>query len=92
MFSSASAWPFRGDITVQLLNQQEQIGHYTGIVYFNDKTPIEYARRVTDGKINNGGFGFPQFISHSELGYRKLSNSQYLANDCLYFRVKAKLL
>ncbi len=32
------------------------------------------------------------FIPHSELGYNRAINCQYLVNNCLYFRVKVATL
>ena len=42
-FDYSLKWPFRGDITIQLLNQEDK-GHYKITICFTDKTT---AGRVT---------------------------------------------
>ncbi len=83
-------WPFRGSITVQLLNQLEDNGHHSDVTPFDDKTPSENCEQVTRGERSDKGWGEACFIPHSELGYNLATNCQYLVNDCLYFRVKAE--
>ncbi len=84
-------WPFRDDVTITLLNQREDKNHHTMTVTFTDKTPDKHSARVTSGERAAGGWGAPQLVPHTELGYKPATNSQYLVNDCLYFRVKAEL-
>ena len=55
-------WPFQGDVTIQLLNQIEDKGHYEQTIAFTDSTPDIYAGRVTTGERAKG-WGRP-FISH----------------------------
>ena len=38
-FDSDLKWPFRGDITIQLLNQLEDKEHHTWTIPYTDKTP-----------------------------------------------------
>ncbi len=86
-------WPFRGAITITLLNQREDKNHHTDTFDFNDQTPDCMTARVTGGDkagVNSGGRR-PHFISHTELGYKPATNCQYLVNNCLYFRVKVEL-
>ena len=46
-FDDHLKWPFRGDITIQLLNQLEdkKQQHHTETIHFNDKTPDSVASR-----------------------------------------------
>ena len=84
-------WPFRGDITIQLLNQIEGKGHEENTIPFTENAPDTYAGRVTTGKRAKG-WGWPQFISHQALNYYVTKKCQYLKYDCLHFRiVKVKL-
>ena len=77
-------WPFRGDITIQVANQNRDL-EYT--VVFDDEiaTDEELSGRVTVGDIAEGGWGTCEFVSHTKLE----STKQYLKNDCIKFRVSA---
>ena len=88
-FDNSLKWPFRGDITIQLLNQLQNKGHYEKTINFTDITPDEQAGRVT-AWVMNTGWGVA-FISYNELAYDRPPNCQYLYNDCLRFRVTAKV-
>ena len=89
-FDDHLKWPFRGDVTIQLLDQQDDKNHQTGTAHFNDKTPDSVAERVTSGE-RASGWGVGTFIPHSELGHNPATNCQYLMNDCLYFKVSYEL-
>ena len=43
-------WPFRGDITIQLLNWSSDQYHIGMTVKFNDKSPVSSCSRVTSGE------------------------------------------
>ncbi len=45
-FDNHLTWPFRGEFTVQLLNQRENSNHHTTTFSFNDSTPNKVAGRV----------------------------------------------
>ena len=85
-FDEHLKWPFRGDITVQLLNQREDKGHHELTTRFTDSTTDDIAGRVTSG-VRANPWGKPFFISHALLGYDRTKNCQYLDGDCLHFRV-----
>ena len=90
-FDSSLKWPFRGDITVQLLNQLNDKEHHTVTIQFTDTTPDNIAGRVTTGEKSKG-WGYHTFIAHCELKYNSAKNCQYDMDDCLCFRVtKVKL-
>lgn len=72
------AWPFFGSITFSLLNQLENKGHYTMKINFHNK-------------MVGDSYGYPGFISHSELDHNTVQHTQYLKDDTLYFRVKAEV-
>lgn len=78
-------WPFRGSVTIQLLNQLDNKDHREEGIRFGDSTPNDNAGRVTTGERNKG-WG-RQFIAHRELTYNQAKNTQYLMHDCLSFRV-----
>ena len=88
-FDGHLKWPFRGDITIQLLNHLADKEHYSRTKSFTDKTSDCFAGRVTTGER---GTGYPTFIAHGELNFNSAKNCQYLKNDRLCFRVtKVKL-
>ena len=84
-FDSHLKWPFKGEITVELVNQKEG-----GVNY--ERKPVEltdkcekYFHRVTEGE-RGGGWGVQIFISHTDL-YKPEEGKEYLLNDTLIFRV-----
>ncbi len=74
-------WPFEGDVTIELLNQLEDKNHHSKVVHFTTK----------NYRIVGDGFGFAEYISHSKLSSPSASNTEYLKNDTLYFRIFAKV-
>ena len=83
------AWPFRGVITIHLLNQQRDKGHYVKTIPFAN-APDEQAEKVTPWVMNSGR-GLSEFISFDQLDLDLDRDSQYLLEDCLRFRVFAKV-
>ena len=87
-FDSHLKWPFRGTVTIQLVNQLEDKEHSTETIPYTDITHDRCAARVTDGKQSHSqGLGMPEFLPHSELGLIVANNRQYLKDDCLIFRI-----
>ena len=83
-------WPFQGEVTVELLNQLEDKNHYKIAISFNDKTPEPYKKRKE--KEDTKGWGtMYHFIPHTKLGLNSSTNTQYLMNDTLYFRVSVNV-
>ena len=87
-FDSHLKWPFRGEITVELVNQKEGGKNH-------ERKPVEHTgsdgcdgvfQRVTEGERAEEGWGSPQFISHADL-YKPEKGKEYLLNDTLIFRV-----
>ena len=87
-FDSHLQWPFKGEITVELVNQKE--GGENVI-----RKPLELAdydkcyknfQRVTEGERASKGWGFSTFIAHTDL-YKPEEDKEYLLNDTLIFRV-----
>ena len=82
-------WPFQGEVTVELLNQLEDKNHYKYVTAFNNETPHEYKNRKEE--VDTNGWGTDQFIPHTDLGLNSSTNTQYLMNDTLYFRVSVNV-
>ena len=82
-------WPFRGDITIQLVNQNNDEDHYEKILKFtneNGAAAADISGRVTSGVRARGLWGYPTFIFHFVLE-STAGIQQYLKNDCIKFRV-----
>ena len=81
-FDSHLRWPFRGTVTVQLVNQWKDKKHITVTCPF-----ACHAAQVTDGECFDRGCGQHTVILHSELGLSVANHCLYLKDDCLIFRV-----
>ena len=89
-FDSHLKWPFKGEITVELVNQKEggencerqPVGHSDP----DDNDDYDVFQRVTEGEREETGWGLADFISHSDL-YKPEDGKEYLVNDTLIFRV-----
>jgi len=85
-YDSLLSWPFVGSIYVTLLNQAENNHHYKMAIWLPDSRPgKEVAGRVTSNQHSNQLWGQREFIPVWQLEKTK----QYIANDCLYFKVEA---
>lgn len=71
-------WPFIGQLHFTLLNQIENRNHYDAIIDFH----------FTDA---GDCLSEPDFISLVELDFDPDSNTQYLKDDTLYFRVSVEV-
>ena len=90
-FDAGLKWPFRGDVTIQIVNQAGKDNHQERVIPYTDQTPDDTAGRVTD-KERFAAWGFPQFLPHSSLGYNAAGDTQYLRGDSLRIRIcKVKL-
>ena len=76
-------WPFRGNITVHLLNQLRDSDHRERVITYNNSNSW-YAERVKGGEMSQG-YGTSKFISFECLIPKP--NLQYLKADCLKIRV-----
>ena len=79
-FDDDLKWPFRGDIEVSLIDQDEK-RCCSRTIRFTDDTPDNSAGRVTGGNRAKGERGFGDFISHNDL------QPNYLKNNCLMFQI-----
>ena len=90
-------FPFRGAITVQVVNQREENNHVEFPIEFNETNDPKGQRgaRVSRISLDNiiaghstDGWGYANFIQHDHLYYNKYRNTQYLTdNDEIVFRV-----
>ena len=81
-FDCSLKWPFRGEVTIHLLNQNEEGHYYAKTVTYSDDIDDEKAARVTGLSLQSKGHGFRKFISHAEL------EQSYVKNDCIKLRIQ----
>ncbi len=81
------SWPFTGTVTVELLNQLEDKNHHKETFTF--PADLATSQRVVDGEAGLGR-GYCKFIFHADLAHNPLTNTQYLKDDTLIFRVSAE--
>ena len=87
-FDGGLKWPFRGDVTIQIVDQAGE-KHDEGMFPYNNNTRDIVANRVTDKEMSEG-WGFHKFLPHTSLGYNTATNTQYVRANCLQIRI-AKL-
>ena len=85
-FDADLKWPFRGDVTIQIVNQAGKDNHQERVIHYTDQTDDNTAGRVTDSE-RSAACGFPQLLPHSSLGYNAAKNTQYLRGDSLRIRI-----
>ena len=80
-------WPFRGEITFQLINGRADEGHVECTTDFDDSVPDRVTCRVMEGERAPGGWGPDMFIPHPALQCNESWNTEYLCrSDSLEFR------
>lgn len=77
-------WPCKAHVTVELLNQLHDEGHFRHTIDLEN----EEASRVGEEGTTGNGYGPHKFIAHDELACNVMTDTQYLKDDCLYFRVR----
>lgn len=83
-FDDDLVWPFRGELTVQLINQKKGKSQLEESINIQEDTVSEKSTsRVMNGERNTAGFGFLQFVSHKQLA----TLSGCVENDSLRIRI-----
>ena len=85
-YDSHLKWPFRGEITIQIVNQAGDHSHDEGTIPYNDETEDIYAGRVI-AKERTKGWGFSKFLAHTDLEYNAAKKTQYLKHNAIIVRV-----
>ena len=88
-YDSRLVWPFRGDITIQLVNHNNDRDHCERTVNFNDAA--SGTLRVSDTGVTVGvradyWRGCDRFITHTKVESTTKAR-QCIVNDCLTFRI-----
>ena len=80
-------WPLSTDVKIQILNSREDANHVELTVPFTDKMQLEARGRVRERERATKGIGFHEFIRKDSLNYNIVTNTEYLQNDCIMFRI-----
>ena len=80
------AWPVKGILTVQLLNQLSDSKHGEPVEFHFYGSGRE-CQRVITGTKSSYGVLLHQFMPHKRLSYDADKKCQYLKDDCVIFRV-----
>ena len=81
-FDDQLKWPFRGNVTISIVNQEEDKNHVVWILRVNDNVPAGTTDRVIGIARNPKGCGLFQFLRHTNL------QPKYLKNDSIKLGVK----
>lgn len=73
-------WPYRGSITLQLLDQLHHKDHIVRTITFHENVSLKFSGRVVDGVISDG-WGMLKFATLDELV------PKYLHNDSIRIKV-----
>ena len=86
-FDDHLKWPFRGGITIQIVNQDGDHDHVEETIHYTDETADDdTAGRVT-GKNMAYGWGFAEFLPLANLGCNHAKKTQYKKNGVIIVRV-----
>lgn len=84
---SQLVWPFRGELTIEMLNQAEDGGHFSKTILFDWKESDVRNCVALGPETGSRGWGYHDFIPHNMLDHNMATNTHYLKDDCIYVRV-----
>lgn len=80
-------WPFRGELTIEVLNQLEDMGHFSKTILFDWKESDIRNTVATTPEASGRGWGYHDFISRAMLEYNATARTHYLKDDCVFVRI-----
>ena len=83
-------WPFRGEITVQIVNQAGDHSHIQKTIIYDEKAQNDVAGRVID-KERAKGWGFLKYLVLSDLDYNAANNTQHWNSGIVIQVVNVKI-
>ena len=86
-FDKFLKWPFRGSVTIHIVNQAGDHDHFEKTIHFTDRTPNNDASRVAGSGRATSGWGNHQVLVHADLGYNVTRKTQYLKDNHIVVRV-----
>ena len=87
-FDEKLKWPFKGSISLEIVNQLSDCCHYKKTIHFDDKS--YRGNKIRPDNSSGISDGLKPFIYHKELRYehsREGQNVHYLCHGDLYVRV-----
>jgi hypothetical protein len=81
-FDDQLKWPYRGEVTVKLVNQDEDKDHVVKTVHFTTSLSDKSCNRVIAGDRASSGPGYSRFLCLTRL------RPKYLKNDCIKLCIK----
>ena len=86
-FDDHLKWPFRGVVTIQIVNQAGDHSHVEKTIQYSDGTGYQYCSRVTGKQRADCGWGYHKTLAHIDLTYNAAEKTQYLKDNIMIFRV-----
>ena len=80
------AWPVKGTLTVQLLNQLSNSDHSDAVMFHFNGSNVE-CKKVSTGTKSSYGVYQHKFIPYDRLFNHAIKKCQYLMDDCVIFKV-----
>ncbi len=87
VFDDYLRWPFRGSVTVALLDQLNDTDHKVETITFDKGTSIKASGRVIGRDINEKGLVMYEFFDHSWLKPNSKNRKLYVKEDKILFKV-----
>ena len=78
-------WPFRGDITIEIINQISNREHVDYKLCIGDETDASYHRVISSTRASTG-WGVHEFISHAKVE-ATTPTTRYIKDKCMKLRV-----
>ncbi len=86
---NALSWPIEADIAVELLNWKENKNHKEHTISLSYGACAEAASLVPISGVAAKCFGMSTLAAHSSLSHNATTNTQYLDQNCLLFKVNS---
>ena len=86
-YDDTLAWPFSGDVVVEILNWREDKNHQEYTLSFHKGLPSTYINRVLNNDIAQSGCG--ESVPYSTLSYIHSTNTEFIRNNCIHIKVKS---
>ena len=87
VFDESLQWPFRGSVTVALLDRLNDTEHSIDTVTFDKGASIKASGRVTRGEMNEVGLVSYHFVDLALLKPNSKQSTRFLPDNCLHFKV-----
>ena len=87
VFDDFLNWPFRGSITIAMIDQLNDIEHKTQTITFDKGTSIKASGRPKSGRMNEKGLVMYEFFDHAWLKQNSSKRKLYVKNDSLLLKV-----